>query len=345
MKKFANMKGLIIGCGSIGERHLYNLKKIGIKDIAICDTDSNRVNRLASKYKTKKFYDLKSALSFKPEFSFICTYPNSHLDIANLCINHNSHLFIEKPISSELKGVEVMLKRARSKNLKVAVGYNLRFDVGLRYLKKEICNSEIDPLSILTEWGHNLKFWKPGTDYKHHYILKEGGGIILDDSHEYDYIRWLLGDEVESVYCQTRKITSIKTQTESIATMILKFRKGAIATLLLDYVRPTYERRCHMIGEKGDTKWQYSILQNNYKQYGTKANSTITFKLLGGKPKIKNFPLKVNNMYVSEILNFIRSIYGNEKLVSDGWDGLKTLQIGMAALKSAKLNKVIKLRG
>jgi len=87
------MKGLIIGCGTIGERHLQNLKKNGITNIAICDTDKKRANQIARRYTVKKFYDLHSALSFEPEFSFICTHPTSHLEIANICVNANSHIF------------------------------------------------------------------------------------------------------------------------------------------------------------------------------------------------------------------------------------------------------------
>ena len=344
-KSTANMKGLIIGCGSIGKRHLHNLKKIGIKNIAICDTDKKKVNELARKYKTQKFFDLDSALSFEPNFSFICTYPNSHLKLANTCIDINSHLFIEKPISSGLDGVEKMLKRANSKKLQVAVGYNMRFDRGLCFLKKKLLKSEISvPLYISSEWGHNIKLWRPGTNYKNHYVLKKGSGIILDDSHEYDYIRWLLDDNVKSVYCQNRKISSIKTQTESAAAIILKFKQGTIVSLAIDYVRPNYERKCHIIGEKGDLKWEYIPKGKGWKNYGLQANSSVTTSFVDNKSAIRNnFVVKLNDMYVYEIQNFLQSITQNKKPLVDGWEGLKTLRIGMAALESGKKDKVIKL--
>ena len=95
---YNNLRGLIIGCGSIGERHLHNIKKIGIKDIGILDINKTRVNNLSKKYSVKKFYDLDSALSFKADFSIICTFPESHISIANSCINSGSHIFIEKPL-------------------------------------------------------------------------------------------------------------------------------------------------------------------------------------------------------------------------------------------------------
>lgn len=344
IKQNQNLKGLIIGCGSIGERHLHNLQSIGIKNIMICDKDEPRVNQLSKKYGVKKSIDINSALSFEPNFTFICTYPNSHLKIANQCLNANSHLFIEKPLASELNGVERMLKQAESKKLQVAVGYNMRFHRGLIILKEYVKRSTISkPLTISAEFGNNIKHWRPGLSYTNHYVLKKGGGIILDASHEYDYVRWLLDDEIKSVYCKTKKITNVKTETESIATIIMTFKKGTIANLVLDYVRPRYERTCHIIGEKGDLRWEYTPQNQSWKKYDSKANVTVTLNLLNGKKLTKNFVLKANEMYVDEAKSFIDSIIHDRKPVVDGWDGLKTLKVGYAALDSAKSNKPVML--
>ena len=344
--KIHELKGLIIGCGSIGTRHLHNLKSLGFIHIAIYDENKQRINELSKKYDVTKFDSLDSALDeFKPCFSIICTYPSSHIKIASSCIDFNSHVFIEKPLSTNLNGVENMLKKADKKKLKVAVGYNLRFDSGLNLLKKNLKKSSNSiPLSILSQWGHNIKWWKPGTNFKNHYILQKGNGIILDDSHEYDYVRWLLDDEVESVYCQTRKSKTIQTKTESIASIILKFKKGTIATFVIDYMRPYYERKCHIIGENGDLKWEYVPKNDTRKQYGIKVNSSVTTRYSNHKKSItKKFVVELNDMYVVEIKNFINSIVNNKKPIVDGWDGIKTLKIGLAALSSSKTGKVVKI--
>jgi predicted dehydrogenase len=340
------MKALVIGCGSIGSRHLHNLKQIGFSNIAIYDSDKQKVDGLAKQYAVKKFDNLDVALNtFEPNFSVICTYPNSHMDLTSKCVDANSHVFIEKPISSDLNGVETMMKKADKKKLKIAVGYNLRFDPGLELLKKNIKkNKTFPPMSILTEWGHNIKWWRPSTNFKNHYILQKGSGIILDDSHEYDYVRWLLDDEVESVYCQTRKAKTIKTQTESIAAIVMKFKKGTIATFVIDYMRPYYERRCHIIGENGDLKWEFMPKSGSWKEYGAKANSTVITRFTNhNKTKIENFDVKLNYMYINEMHDFVNSIIGNRKPHVDGWEGIKTLKIGLAALLSSKTGKIIKL--
>ena len=343
-KKSRELKILIIGCGSIGERHLHNLNYLGMKKIAILDVNKKRVLELSSKYDVQKFYDLNSALAFEPDATLICTHPYSHASIAKACIEVNSHLFIEKPISINEKEIEKILQRAKIKNLIIAVGYNNRFEKGLQAIKKKITKSEIGQIhAISVQFGNNIKFWKPGTNFRNHYILKKGGGIILDDSHEYDYVRWILNDEVHSVYAQTLKMTSVKTETESIASFILKFKRGTIASFMLDYVRPKYERNCQIIGEKGDIKWEYQPQKKSWNNYNSSSFSKVTTNYLNKKPEMKKFQSKSNNMYIEEIENFLNSIITNTKPFVDGWEGLKTLQLGTAILKSAKDNKVILL--
>ena len=338
------LKGLIIGCGSIGERHIHNLQKIGIKDLSIYDISKTRVDALSKKYKVVKYYNLDSAVKSSPDFSVICTHPNSHVYLAKICVDINSHVFIEKPLSTNISGVKNLLEKAQSKKLKVAVGYNLRFDRGLNILKRKMEHDEVGTtLSIFGEWGQNIKFWRPGSNYKSHYVLKKGGGIILDDSHEYDYIRWLLNDKPQSIFCQTRKIKTIKTKTESLATIMLKFRKGTIVSLIIDYVRPKYERGCHIIGDNGDIKWEYVIRKPAWNSYKTKAQSRITKNTLGQHEEKQILTTEVNEMYLNEMNDFIRCIITNKRVKVDGWEGLQTLQIGLAALESAEKEKVVHL--
>lgn len=344
MKKFSKLSCLIIGCGSIGERHVHNLKKLGVNNIAVYDTSKKKVNYLSNKYKTKKFYQLESTESFKPNFSIICTYPSSHIDLTNFCLDLNSHVFVEKPLSSNLRNVRKTLLKAKKRKLKISVGYNLRFDKGINVLKNNIEKQKIGkPLSIFCQYGQHIKYWHPGTDYTQHYILKKGGGIILDDSHEYDYLRWILNDEPTHVYCQTKRTSNFRTQTESTALINLKFRKGTIVTIMMDYLRPSYLRNCYILGENGDITWTFTPNFSSSKLYYSKAISKVIINNNARKTKIETFSITANSTYIDEMKNFLQSILQNKKPTSDGFDAILTLKIGLAALRSAKLNKVIRI--
>ena len=344
-QNYKKLRGIVIGCGSIGERHVYNLKKIGIKELGIFDINKKRLTELKNKYSVNSFLDIKSALEYKPDFSIICTYPKSHYEFAKKCINAKSHVFIEKPISTKLNEIKKLLNNAESKKLKIAVGYNLRFDKGLRLLKKKISNKEIGNILFISAYfGHHIKFWGNERKTNEHYILQKGNGIILDDSHEYDYIRWLVNEKVVSVFCQTKKLENIKTETESLASIFLKFKNGIIANVNIDYVRPNYERGCQIIGDLGKLEWKYEMLKSTKTKYMQKVETRLKKEMIF-KQTNKTFSekIQVNNMYIQEIKNFLDSLQNNRQPEINGLDGLETLKIGLAALKSAKNGKVVKI--
>ncbi|MBI5860157.1 MAG: hypothetical protein HZB73_05675 [Nitrosarchaeum sp.] len=136
---------------------------------------------------------------------------------------------------------------------------------------------------------------------------------------------------------------SVKTQTESIASIFLKFKRGTIATIMMDHVRPKYERSCQIISEHNELKWQFNPSSEKLPQYKTKTTSKVTIDHLSGPSKNFDFKTEVNEMYVREMEGFLQSIVENRRPPVDGTEGLKTLKIGLAALASSKTNKIIHL--
>lgn len=338
MKK---LNGIVIGAGSIGERHINNLKLLGIKNIGVYDIDSKYSTKISKKYNISKFNEIENAIESNPNFALICTFPDSHIKLTKKCIENNIHTFIEKPLSSELKEVKSVLTNADKKHLKIAVGYNLRCEPGLNIIKKKYSNLLQTSLNLVSEFGYNIKNWRQDNSYLNHYILKKGSGVILDSSHEYDFLRWMLSDEVKSVYCQTNKSKKIPTETESIANIILRFKKGHIGNILLDYLQPEYTRKFKIISDNHVLKWKFNIQKNPVENYSSKAETSISLYSLNQKPKIKNLIYDFNNTYKLILKNFLTSILDDQKPICDGWDAYETLKIGLAAIKSSKTNRPV----
>lgn len=336
------LKALVIGAGSIGQRHIHNLQKIGINKIGVFDLNTKKLSTLINQQSIQLYNKLEESFSFDPHFAIICTWPDSHTYLAKKCIQNNCHIFIEKPISSSTIGVEKILKTAASKKLTISVGYNTRFEKGLNIVKKELRQGKIGiPMLVNSQWGNNLQNWAHPMRNKNHHVLQSEGGVILENgSHEIDYIQWLLDDKVTSVYCQTSRVS--KAKTPSSASLILKFAKGTIATLMFDYIRPRYERSCHIIGNEGDIRWSFfrGTPLDNYK---TKASSYVKLETLKKKSFQKKFSFLMNDMYIQEMRDFITSLENNTKPKVDGWSGFETLKIGLAATKSAEKNKPVSL--
>jgi len=187
-------------------------------------------------------------------------------------------------------------------------------------------------LAARAQFGQYLPDWRPWQDYTQSYTARKdlGGGIILDGSHELDYLRWLIGD-VREVSCFAGRAANLEADTEGIAEILLRFESGCLGEVHLDFVRPGYTRDCELIGEAGVVRWDYrSRTVSKYKP-GTREWQSLT---IAGKN---------DDMYVAEMRNFIASIQGLEKPVVSGLEGMKSLEVALAAKESAASGKVVRL--
>jgi len=116
------MKILVVGTGSIGLRHVANLKSISNAEIFVFDTKKEKKEETASKLRLKALPDLKSAVLQKYDAVLICTPPSLHISLAEKFLGCTKTIFIEKPISDKLKQAELFAKKAAEKKISVLVG-------------------------------------------------------------------------------------------------------------------------------------------------------------------------------------------------------------------------------
>ena len=143
------MKILMIGLGSIGQRHLRNIKRVLGDEAEIIayrvrglqrtfsDTMQIRENvSLEEEFHITSFSTLEEALAKKPEVAFITNPTNLHIACATACAKAGCHLFLEKPISDDMTGMDELKDAIRESNVKVFVGYQNRFHPGIRAVKE-----------------------------------------------------------------------------------------------------------------------------------------------------------------------------------------------------------------
>ena len=330
------MKLLVIGCGSIGERHIRNLKNISKQnEIFVFDKNKERLRLVEKKYKAIPISNLSKVL-LKERFkgALICTPPNSHIEFAKKFIEHNIPLFIEKPLSHNYNEVDNLVKKIGKKKIPVLIGYNLHFHPGLILVKKFLKKNKIGRLlSVRIEAGQYLPDWHPWQDYRKSYTArrKSGGGIILDGSHEIDYLIWLLNAKPTKIFCFADKISDLEVETEDTAEILLKFNTGTIANIHLDFIQRAYSRSARLIGTEGTIIWDYPT--NKVKLYEAK----------NGKWQIFNLEFKPNDMYLEEMKHFLKIIRGIEKPKITLKEGSDVLKITLLTKTSAKFKKVINL--
>lgn len=325
---------LVVGYGSIGRRHVQNLRTLGVSDILVCEPDPERRRRAEREGGVGTFPGLEAALDREPTAVVVCTPPASHLPVATEAAARGCALFIEKPLTHRWDGVGEFLEAVAERGLSTMVGCNLRFRVGLRALKDAVRSGAVGRVvSARAEFGQYLPDWHPGEDYRvgHTAVQDLGGGILLDGVHELDYLRWLLG-EVEQVACVAGRLSGLEIETEDTAAILLRFESEAIGEVHLDCVQRSYHRSCRVIGEEGTLEWDYV------------AGETRVFRAAGGQWGVlaREADEEPNRMYVEEMRHFLRCLDGEEEPELDAFGGARVLAIALAAKASAERGEFVR---
>ncbi|MDR4508948.1 MAG: Gfo/Idh/MocA family oxidoreductase [Candidatus Brocadiaceae bacterium] len=329
------MKALFVGLGSVGQRHLVNFKEIVGNDaevfayrstnhnILIKDGTGIPCESLAEHYKLKEFYDIHEALSVSPDVVFITNPSSKHLEIALVAVQHDCHLFIEKPLSDTLAGLDSLVKESEKRNSVVMMGYQSRFHPCYKMVR-DILSEEIHGgvLSAGFEWGTYLPVHHPYENYQHGYAaLKSlGGGVVLGLSHEIDIICSLWG-QPEKVYAVGGKLSSLEMDAEDTVSVLMAFRKDNQkfpVTLSLSYAQ-TREVRKFKVQLDGATLF-----------CDLSSNSVMLFDCLGKVVAEKSFPEHTrNDLFLEEMNEFLQSVRERRRPVVSLRDGVESLRLAL----------------
>jgi len=319
-------RALVVGCGSIGRRHARNLKSLGVRNLGLCDTSPETLKQCRDELGGEIFGEYNEALQkFKPDIVLICTPPVCHVEEALAALEAQAHVFIEKPLSHESGGIQALIAEARRHDRIVQIGYNMRFHPGLKILKELIDTGKIGRVLWLNvEAGQYLPDWRPWQHYRESYSARQelGGGIILDGSHELDYICWLLGRPTE-VTCRAEHLSSLDVDVEDSAWIYLSFPERRRAELHLDFVQRAYTWSCKVVGEAGTALWDFNLQEVRW--------------FFAEKLEWNSIPYKfeTNDMYLAEMVHFLESLGSKTGPMVDLEQGRDVIRVVEAAKKSS----------
>jgi predicted dehydrogenase len=327
------MKALFVGTGSIGLRHMRNLKRIAPDTrIVAADVDDARLAAATEagaeatvRLSGTEGDGLARALETGPDLVLVCTPPHLHLDAARAALQAGAHVFLEKPVAATLEGTEAFLADVAASDRAVIVGYNLRHERGLRRVKQLLTDGAIGRiLSMRAEFGQYLPDWRPTQDYRQGYNAKAaaGGGIILDASHELDYLQWLAG-EATTVYAAVGKLSDLELEVEDTALITLRLATGVLAHVHLDSVQRVYSRSCKLIGTEGTITWGF---KDGVSMYRAAPRAWEIVEAPGTDP---------NDMYVEEMKHVRACVCGDSLPLVTAAAGVHALRVAMAAKQSA----------
>lgn len=319
------MRYLVIGCGSIGRRHIQNLRSLGLKDILAYDPDSSRLEPMATELNVRPCASLERAYQQTPDAVLICAPTSLHLPLAREALDHGCHIFLEKPLSHTLDGVEEFITRVTSGQRVFLVGYNLRCDPLAQRVHQWLEDSKVGQVvSARLHFGSYLPLRHPWEDYRLGYGARAdlGGGVILDASHELDYALWLFGVPTQ-VYCVAGKFSNLEIDVDDSAEILLSYPRQVVS-IHLDYLQRPYNRWCEIIGTEGQIQVD---LASRVAQLYDGATSQW---------EVSEAECSADQVYVLELQHFLDCIHGRAYPAADARVAAQSLLLASLAKESSR---------
>jgi predicted dehydrogenase len=337
------MKVLVVGLGGIGQRHVRNLRSLlgdtveftayRVRRDTPVLTDTLTVEaseRLEEKYRIGIVETLDAGLDEKPDFVLICNPTSLHIAAATTAAKAGCHLFIEKPLSNSRLGIETLIATVEAAKRVAFVGFQWRFHPLLARVREHLSETALGRvLAVRADAGDYLPAWHPYEDYRRMYASRSdlGGGVILSQIHEMDYLYWLFGKPMRIVAMGGRR-SRLDIDVEDTASILMDF-DGLPVHLQLDYLQRPAHRSLHVVGDSGTLV--ADLLAPRLQVY--RDGRLIEDSDFAGFTR--------NDMFIAEMRHFLRCVAGEDKPAVSLRDGCQSLSMALAARESLETGRAV----
>lgn len=257
------MRYALIGCGRISPNHIMAAKNNNLEIVAICDIDKKSIHDKVVKFKLSddvhQYTDYKELLKKeKPELVAIATESGKHAKIAIDCMEiANANVIIEKPIALSLEDADKIIETADKLGLKVCANHQNRFNKSILKIREAV---EMERFGKLLHGTAHVR-WCRDHEYYDRASWRgtweqDGGALMNQCIHNIDLLRWMMGDEIESVMGMTDRLKHSYIQAEDLGLALIKFSNGAYG--LIEGTTNVYpknlEETLYLFGDKGTIK-------------------------------------------------------------------------------------------
>ncbi len=327
----------IIGAGRIGKVHTASIcnivKNATIKTIADPFMNEETANWAKSMGVSNTTKDYKEILA-DPEIDavLICSSTNTHSPISVEAIKAGKHVFCEKPIDHDVDKIKEVIDALKDSKVKYQVGFNRRFDHNFEAVRNAVAAGKIGDPHIIKVTSRDPE--PPSAEY-----AAVSGGMFLDMTiHDFDMVRYLAGCDAEEIYVQSAVLVDPaigEAGDVDTAVITIKMENGAIA--VIDNSRKAaygYDQRAEVFGSKGMV---------------ATANDTESSAVLStadgvtGEKPLYFFLERYMQSFAKEVNCFIEAIEKDTDTPLGVLDGLKPVLMGIAAKKSVKEHRPVKI--
>ncbi len=334
LKKVNKVKtALIIGSGSIGQRHIRNLIQTGINDIIALRSQKGHYKKLPKDLHVIEVGSWDDAIRKKPDIAIISNPTSLHLEAASTISNHVKGVFIEKPLSNSLDNCQELIDTLNKNQVVSFVGHNLMFHPIIKNIIKFYDENDVgEIINIQCQVGQWLPDWHPYEDYKKAYFSRKdlGGGVALTLIHEIHLVIELAGLPIR-VSGEITGYKKLDLDVDVCSDLMLKHKTGAVSQIHLDYLQQPSHRSGLVTFEKAWLGYDFNKME-------------ITGQRINEEPQMlwNNSDYDSNQMYVDQLKEFIRFVEeGRVKHQYDALSSVESLKVVDAFFKSNKTGKKV----
>ncbi|PLX61357.1 Gfo/Idh/MocA family protein [Sedimenticola selenatireducens] len=332
----------IVGCGRISKNHFGSIETHAenVELAAVCDNDAKVLAGHMERYQVPGYQHLEEMLKVeKLDMVVLCTPSGIHPDQAVLAARYKVHVMTEKPMATRWQDGVRMVRACDEANVRLFVVKQNRRNTTLQLLKRAIGEKRFGKIHMV----HLNVFWTRPQDYYDQAKWRgtwefDGGAFMNQASHYVDLLDWLIGpvDKVQAMMSTTRDI-----EVEDTGVLNLRWRSGALGSMsvtMLTYPK-NLEGSITILGEKGTVRvggvavndiqqWEFDE-SCDYDEHIQTANYETTSVYGFGHP-----------LYYKNVIEVMR---GEADPETDGREGLKSLELLIAAYLSARDGNTVSL--
>jgi predicted dehydrogenase len=339
---------LVVGLGGIGQRHVRNLRSLLGENLELFAvralgrsavvTDSLQIEPGAdveARYGIRTLPTLEAGLALRPDAVLVCNPSSGHLAVARAAAEAGCALFVEKPLSHSWSGVEELVALVESRGLVTAVGFQLRFHPCLRRVHTLLERGAVGRvLAARLELGEHLPGFHSYEDYRTLYAARRdlGGGVVLSQIHELDYLGWLFGAP-RRVFAVGGHLSSLEIDVEDVASILMECRadgRGFPVHLHLDFVQRPPVRTFEIVGDAGRIDADLRSLTVTVRHGDGRLADGASFE-----------GFERNRMFLDEMSHFLDCLAGKAAPLVPIREGARSLRTALAVLESLEGGRVV----
>jgi predicted dehydrogenase len=317
---------LVVGVGSIGERHLRCFAATGRASVSLCEVNPELRKVVAERYAvTDTFADLDTALAAGPGVVVVCTPAHLHVPMARAAVRAGAHVLFEKPLSTAPDGVDELLAEVERRRAVAAVAYVYRAHPALAAMRESLRSGRFgEPVQLVAVSGQHFPLYRPAYRTIYYRDRSTGGGAVQDAlTHVLNAAEWLVGP-VKQLSADVGHLVLDGVSVEDTAHVLTRHGRVMGCYSLNQHQAPN-ESTITVVCARGTARFEF---HNARWRWMTEPGGPWTDEPAG--------PLERDALFIRQADAFLDAVDGKAAPLCSLADARQTLAVNLAVLRSAE---------